>query len=151
MSACYDERLVELATNELVRRRARAMRILLVAWLSVLVALGGAAPSYARLAFGDADHVCHCDARGGHAECACPRCFPELEDGLFAADPSVRGKCGDDDAGWRTLSQPACAEASSAPVVALVVHDDLVPREPPLASRSLDGPDPRPPRDDRAA
>lgn len=78
----------------------------------MLVAVGAAMPAYARLLGGPHAHACACEVRGGHATCACPLCFPELRDADALRDPSapsISGRCGTDDPGWRTLSAPVVA------------------------------------------
>jgi hypothetical protein len=94
-----------------VSRRARSFVRLLVAALAVLVAVGAAMPAYARLLGGPHAHSCSCEVRrgttSGHAHCACPVCFPELDDMDAFGAPTVAGRCGTDDPGWRTLSAPA--------------------------------------------
>lgn len=127
-------------------RRATAWLRLAFALLSLLVALGGTLPAFARMAAGPQAHVCHCETGGAHVHCACPICFPELDDSIEARIASISGKCGEDDNGWRTLSEPAVLPAvfvAFIPVVDAVApamnrHD--------LATRRLDPPDPPPPR-----
>lgn len=131
-----------------MRRWLSAVRAL-VALLAALVAAGAALPVLARLHAGEHAHVCHCDTRGGHAACACPVCFPELQDDDALGHASVSGKCGDDDAGWRTLATPgvlaaAYVVAPAAGRVAGLAEPDLVTGEgrappevpPPEAGRS---------------
>lgn len=80
--------------------------------MAVLVSIGAAMPAYARL-LGIARpqaHACNCDVGGGHSghvQCACSLCFPELDDVDTFGAPSLTGRCGTDDPGWRTLSGPA--------------------------------------------
>ncbi|MBX3232397.1 MAG: hypothetical protein KIT84_22495 [Labilithrix sp.] len=129
-----------------LRRRAIAWLRLALALLSMVVALGGALPAYARMAAGAQAHVCHCDTGGDHAHCACPICFPELDTSLEVRILSISGKCGDDDTGWRTFGEPG---VMPAPFVALVaLTDEETPFAPPreLVTRSCDPPDPPPPR-----
>jgi hypothetical protein len=107
--------------------------------------VGAGLPTYVRLTIGGADHACHCEARGGHAACACPICFPDLDEDGVRHDVSVKGRCGDDDPGWRTLAQP------SVPTTGFVVApapEGVVVR---VSMRQLStqwshAPDPRPPR-----
>lgn len=113
-----------------------------------MVAVGAALPAWARTIAGPEAHVCHCETRGGHAHCACPVCFPELKDGnddLFAGVPSMSGRCGKDDPGWRTL---ACA---GVPTSAFVVsppldHVTLSLAPPVFETQWVGPPDLRPPR-----
>lgn len=131
--------------RENARRRLLRLRLALTLLVAMLVAFGSAAPAYARVLFGPAEHVCHCEARGGHATCGCPICFPELaadDDGVL---PTAKGRCGDDDAGVRTLAQPAVLPALGT-VVSVLTRTTLasiLPR--PLPPRH-DAPEPRPPR-----
>lgn len=134
--------------RELARRRLARLRLALTLLVALLVAFGASAPAYAKLVFGPADHVCHCEARGGHATCGCPICFPELaddDDGPAHGLPSVKGHCGDDEAGVRTLGQPAVMPASISVVgvVGLTAHLPPAPRAGPAPVLA---PDPRPPR-----
>lgn len=126
-----------------------------VACLSLLVAVGAALPSYARLVGGPAEHVCHCEARGAHAggsiDCACPICFPELRsfDDAFAPN-LLKGSCGDDDPGWKTDAvravPPALLVILAAPPARVVpLLEALEPAHVRLT------PEPRPPRQGRAA
>lgn len=124
----------------------------LIAMLSLLVAVGAAAPSYAHLVAGPAVHNCHCEARGGHAECACPICFPALRSPDDAFAPSLlKSSCGDDDPGWQTDAVRA-VPPSLLVVLAPPLPDRLVPLLPVAAPPRLAlTPDPRPPREARAA
>jgi len=127
-------------------RRASAWLRLAFALLSLIVALGGALPAYARMASGPQAHVCHCETGGEHAHCACPICFPELDTSLEARIAAITGKCGDDDKGWRTLAEPGVLPA---PFVAFVPFTEMptpVVRVPELSSRRIEPPDPPPPR-----
>lgn len=122
---------------------------LLVSLVALLVAAGPAAPVFARMIGGPPVHACHCDARGGHAHCACPICFPELvETDVPAIDPTTQiatGICGDDDPAWRTLAVPAVPAVgfSLAPVIRSVA---AAPSTNDLSTQWTDSPDPRPPR-----
>ena len=123
---------------------------LAIAILATLVAVGAPLPTYARLAAGERDHTCHCETRGGHAHCACPKCFPELasgDDKLAAHDrDAVSGRCGDDDPGWRTLAVPAVPANDGFVIVPPLVRV-IVPRAPePPPPQWSSAPDPRPPR-----
>ena len=147
--SCYghDVTLAGVARSirENARRRVLRLRLALTLLVAMLIAFGSAAPAYARVLFGPADHVCHCEARGGHATCGCPICFPELaadDDGVL---PTAKGRCGDDDAGIRTLAQPAVLPALGT-VVGVLTRTPLatvLPRPPPPRH---DAPEPRPPR-----
>jgi hypothetical protein len=53
-------------------------------------------PSVVELMCGKPVHVCHCDARGGHASCACAICHPEDPD-LKRRVLAVQAPCGDDE------------------------------------------------------
>ena len=122
---------------------------LAIAILATLVAVGAPLPTYARLVGGERDHACHCESRGGHAHCACPKCFPELaaDDGLVAPDrDAVSGRCGDDDPGWRTLAIPAVPANEGFVVVPPLARARVAraPDTPPPQWSSA--PDPRPPR-----
>jgi hypothetical protein len=116
-----------------------------VAALSILVALGATLPVYARFFAGPKAHACHCEIGAGHAHCACPICFPELEPDLLSMTESVKGRCGDDDRGWRTLSEPAVLVA---PVITLAPHARALPSSSPSEIHPVAGdpPEPRPPR-----
>lgn len=114
-------------------RRARKWIRLLVAGLSLLVAVGAAMPAYARLLGGPHAHACSCEVRGGHATCACPLCFPELDDVDTFGAPSMAGRCGTDDPGWRTLSAPAVATSGFVLVAPL---ESVVLPAPPLLTPS---------------
>lgn len=120
-----------------------------IAILATLVAVGASLPTYARLVGGERDHACHCEARGGHAHCACPKCFPELasDDRLSAPDrDTVSGRCGDDDPGWRTLAVPA-VPANDGFVIVPPLTRAIVSRAPDTPPRQWSSaPDPRPPR-----
>ena len=127
-------------------RSARTWLQLALAVLSLMVALGSTLPAYARMVAGPKAHVCHCDTAGPHAHCECPICFPDLDSSLEARILSISGKCGDDDTGWKTLSEPGLMPS---PVITLVPAVRIVPltSEPPnLSSRRLDPPEPPPPR-----
>ena len=120
-------------------------RRLFVALCSVVVALGTFLPLYAKLVAGPKAHVCHCESSAsGHARCACPICFPELADEPISTE-TMTGRCGDDDTGWRSFSQPAVVPPAFAVVprsavdLSPIAHVDLHPR-------SDDPPEPRPPR-----
>ena len=120
--------------------------------LSLLVAVGPAAPSYAHLVAGPAVHNCHCEARGGHAECACPICFPELRSPDDAFAPNLlKSSCGDDEPGWRS-DAPRAVPSSTLVVVAAPLPERVAPPLPMMAPPRLAlTPDPRPPREARAA
>lgn len=127
-------------------RSARTWLQLAFAVLSVIVALGGTLPAFARMAAGPKAHVCHCDTGGSHAHCACPICFPDLDTSLEVRILTISGKCGDDDSAWKTLSQPG---VMPVPMITLVPAVWIA--EPSfcvqlLASRGLPPPDPPPPR-----
>lgn len=129
--------------------RVRRWLKLAIAILATLVAVGAPLPTYARLVGGERDHACHCESRGGHAHCACPKCFPELaaDDGLVAPDrDAVSGRCGDDDPGWRTLAIPAVPANEGFVVVPPLARARVAraPDTPPPQWSSA--PDPRPPR-----
>lgn len=130
----------------MIRRLRATFSRLLVTALVVMVAVGAAMPAWARLAGGPPEHACKCEVRGGHAHCACPLCFPELgDDDLVTGLASAKGKCGDDDPGWRTL---ACA---GVPVSSFVVAPPLGRIEPEAAppdalSHAVAPPEPPPPR-----
>lgn len=127
-------------------RSARTWLQLALAVLSLIVALGGTLPAYARMAAGAKAHVCHCDTAGPHAHCECPICFPDLDTSLEARILSISGKCGDDDQGWRTLSEPGVMPApviTLAPLVRIVEPSFRV-RD--FTSRAADPPEPPPPR-----
>lgn len=126
-------------------RRIAALR--LVALLLVaLTAAGASLPTLSRLAAGEPDHVCHCSARGGHAHCACPKCFPELADDGLVEGPVASSRCGDDDAGWATratiaigadgfvLAPPTSGETSAPPPPSLHARDRAGPEPPPPKS-----------------
>lgn len=98
----------------------------LVALVAVLVSFGAAMPAYARLLGGPNAHACTCEVRLGHAHCACPLCFPELNDVDTFGAPSLSGRCGTDDPGWRTLSSPA-VPTSEFVLVALLAGVALPP------------------------
>lgn len=107
-------------------------------------------PAYARLVAGPQPHVCHCEARGGHAHCACPICFPELraDDDLLAGYGVVKGVCGDDDPAYRPVVDLG---VPSSTVTATLVErgailDDLTEPDPVSAAPDID---PRPPRTKR--
>lgn len=107
-----------------------------MALVAVLVSFGAALPAYARLAglAGPQAHACDCDAHGtgsGHARCACPLCFPELNDVDTFGAPSMSGRCGNDDPGWRTLSAPA-VPTSDFVLVAPLARIEM-PLSPPLS------------------
>gem|GEM_PF-5750874 len=130
----------------MLRRVPQTLTRVLVAALVVLVAVGAAMPTWARLVAGPAEHACNCEVRGGHAHCACPLCFPELNDDEDAhGAPSVTGRCGKDDAGWRTL---ACAGVPDSPFVVLAPLGVVDPPRTPPLERTQWGPrpEPRPPR-----
>jgi hypothetical protein len=119
----------------------RALGLLLM----VLVSVGGAMPAYARLVGGPHAHACNCEVVGGHAHCACPLCFPELNDVETFGGPAMTGRCGVDDPGWRTLSSPA-VPTSPFVLVALLVGVEQ-PRSLPLApTQWADRPELPPPR-----
>ncbi|MBX3192708.1 MAG: hypothetical protein KF819_37335 [Labilithrix sp.] len=126
-------------------RTRRSLRRLVAGVLVVLVALGAAMPAWARLVAGPAEHACHCETRGGHAHCACPLCFPELREVETFGAPSVSGKCGTDDPGWRAHANPAVI-ASDFVLAASLAHltvPDAPILPPPLWSEP---PEPPPPR-----
>lgn len=110
-----------------------------------MVALGRTLPAFARMAGGPKAHVCHCETGGAHAHCACPVCFPDL-DTLDLRIASISGKCGDDDTGWRALSEPGVLPASLVTVAPFVhvITPEVRMRE--LASRWSEPPEPPPPR-----
>jgi disulfide bond formation protein DsbB len=118
---------------------------LAVGVLSLLVAVGGSLPWLARWVSGPSTHVCHCETGAGHAHCSCPICFPDLDDGSEHLASEVKGKCGDDDTGWRTLSQPAVFAVGA--IVLPCAHERVtVTRQHDVPSRALAPPDPPPPR-----
>lgn len=101
-----------------------------MALVAVLVSIGAAMPAYARLLGGPQAHACNCDVGGGHSghvQCACPLCFPELNDVDTFGAPALTGRCGTDDPGWRTLSAPA------VPTSDFALLSPLARIEPPLA------------------
>jgi hypothetical protein len=107
-----------------------------VAALAVVVALGAAMPAWARLVAGPRAHACSCEIRGAHAghgqaACACPICFPELNDVDTFGAPSLTGRCGIDDPGWRTLASPAVP--SSDFVLVSPLGRAALPTAPPLS------------------
>ena len=126
---------------------------LLVAALALLVTVGAAMPAYARLLGGPHAHVCSCEVRksshahGGssHADCACPICFPELNDVDTFGAPTLSGRCGTDDPGWRTLSAPA---VPTTPFVLLAppAHVALTLAAPVTPTQWITSPDLPPPR-----
>ena len=88
-----------------LRQLRRAVAASWIARLVVVVAivpmaLSFAMPALARVVAGPPPHVCHCDVRHGHASCACPKCFPDLEEPGFGEDV-LRGQCGDVEAAAR--------------------------------------------------
>jgi hypothetical protein len=121
-----------------------------VALVAVLVSFGAAMPAYARLLglAGPHVHACDCEARAGHsrhAQCACPLCFPELNDVDTYGAPSMTGRCGNDDPGWRTLSAPA-VPTSDFVLVAPLARIEL-PLAPPISpSQWAERPELPPPR-----
>lgn len=100
-------------------------------FLTLLVSVGAAMPTYARLLGGPHAHACTCEVRGGHAHCACPLCFPELNEIDTHGAPSLTGRCGTDDPGWRTLASPA-VPTSDFVLVAPILRIEL-PLSPPLS------------------
>ena len=91
----------------------------------VLSALsGGFLPGLVRLAGGPPPHVCHCELRGGHSTCACPRCNPEFRDDDGQTHDAVHSTCGDADEA--TLGK-AWLAVIPAPHVARRVFETEVP------------------------
>lgn len=86
--------------------------------LAAIIAAGAWLPVFSRLVAGPAAHVCHCDARGGHADCACVICFPELGEVEMFGHASASGACGDDEAAVRPFAIPAVVGASPTGVIA---------------------------------
>jgi len=118
----------------------------LIATLALLVTFGAAMPAYARLLGGPHAHACSCAvSRSGHAECACPLCFPELNDVDTFGHPSMTGRCGTDDPGWRTLSAPA-VPTSDFVLVAPAAHVELTIAPPITPTQWITPPDLPPPR-----
>ena len=128
-----------------MRSRRRWLELAL-AVLSLIVALGGTLPAFARMAAGSKAHVCHCDTAGPHAHCECPICFPDLDTSLETRILSISGKCGDDDTGWKTLSEPGVMPAPVITLVPAVRIVDPAFRVVDLASRRAEPPEPPPPR-----
>jgi hypothetical protein len=118
------------------------------ALVAVLVSFGAAMPAYARLVGAPHAHACHCEVGPGgsrHAACACPICFPELNDVDTFGAPTVIGRCGADDPGWRTLSAPAVPTSGST-VLAPLARIEL-PLPPPISpSQWAERPELPPPR-----
>ncbi len=128
------------------KRLAVAARPLVVL-IAVLVALGPAAPLFARFIAPHA-HVCHCETSNhGHATCECPICFPELRE-RQANDGNValKGVCGDDDPMWRSFATPAVTTPVAFVVLPAPERSLAVVPPPELQPRSNDPPDPKPPR-----
>ena len=123
------------------------VRAVLVAVIVLSTARGGFLPAFARLAGGPPVHACHCEVRGGHSTCACPRCNAELRDDADAdAYGALRTTCGDDaDA---TLGK-AFVSALPAGVSGVVRVGSLVPGtasfadDPSILGRSPESPPPR--------
>ncbi len=112
----------------MTRARRRAIRAkLFVLMVALLVSLGAAMPAWARLAAGPQAHNCKCEVRGGHAHCACPLCFPELREEDDFGSPTVSGRCGTDDPGWKTLASPAILLPGSFLVPALARLETVRP------------------------
>jgi len=113
--------------------------------VALVVAAGATLPVYARAVAGEKAHVCHCHAAGPHANCDCPVCFPDREVDLVSLEQMLKGRCGDDDLGWQTISHPAVLSAIGVMIKAPVstATPTLIPV---LEIRSGDPPDPRPPR-----
>jgi hypothetical protein len=128
-------------------RRARLLVTALSALVALLVSVGASMPAYARLLGGPAAHVCHCEpsAGSGHAACACPICFSELNDVDAFGAPTVAGRCGTDDAGWRTLSDPAVPSVGFVVLApaARVAPTSAWPLEPPQWRERPELPPPR--------
>jgi hypothetical protein len=118
---------------------------LAIGLLTLVVALGTTLPVYARAVSGPQAHVCHCNAAGPHAHCDCPICFPDREIDLVTIDQMLKGRCGDDEAGWQTISHPAILSAAGVLVKSPseVVPQDLNPDREVLRGEP---PEPRPPR-----
>jgi hypothetical protein len=118
------------------------------ALVAVLVSFGAAMPAYARLAGAPRAHACSCDVGHGdsrHAACACPICFPELNEVDTFGAPSLIGRCGADDPGWRTLSAPA-VPTSDFTLVAPLARIEL-PLSPPISpTQWVERPELPPPR-----
>jgi hypothetical protein len=115
---------------------------LVVVFAIVPLALSFAMPALARVVAGPPPHVCHCDVRHGHASCACPKCFPDLEEPGFAEDV-LRGQCGDVEAAARD----AVALDVGVPTPTFVVAPAFV--SPALRTHAVptpDGPPSAPPR-----
>ncbi|MBX3187301.1 MAG: hypothetical protein KF819_09805 [Labilithrix sp.] len=126
--------------------RSRVAVRIAMCLLAALVMLGAALPWYAKSLAGPTPHVCHCETGRGHASCACPICFPSLDDDDSAvAEGAVSGRCGDDEVGFRLdldrglplRGAIAIAPPESSSRLAFAAH---------VAAERFEPPDPRPPR-----
>jgi hypothetical protein len=109
------------------------------------IALQRALPSALELVFGAPAHVCHCDARGGHASCACPICHPddpELKRRVLA----IEAPCGDDDNYVAPSLPPAIVPDVSLWVPGAPWIATLETRIETRVLVSMQGPEPPPPR-----
>jgi hypothetical protein len=116
-----------------------------VALFTLTIVFGTALPAFARVVSGPKAHVCHCETGKGHAHCDCPICFPDREVDLLRVAPTLGGRCGDDETGWRTWSDLAVPPLAIGIVVACETELPALPA-PRLRLRPFEPPDPRPPR-----
>jgi hypothetical protein len=146
------ERGVRGPIHRLRRVAAASWLVRLVVLVALVpVGLSFAMPALARAVAGPPPHVCHCDVRHGHASCACPKCFPDLEEPGFGEDV-LRGQCGDVEAAVRDtmaldagVPSPAFVLAPAFVGPALRCRAVVLPEGPPSA------PPRRPPRSARSS
>jgi len=128
-------------------RNLRSFKPIFAIVLAVVTAFAGSLPALARLAGGPPPHVCHCEVRGGHAMCQCPRCNPELRDPDDTHADVLRASCGDDEDA--TLGKTFVAVLGPCVVAPLprVVTIAPSPLSPPSRKARLrDGPEAPPPK-----
>lgn len=130
-----------------LRKTECIARLALVAVVVIATAFGGMLPALTRLLGGPPVHVCHCEVRGGHATCACPRCNAELRDDEDAdAYGTLRTTCGDDD---EATFGKALVMTHAPRVQALVRISELtrrvffLPSDPSRGPRPPDSPPPK--------
>lgn len=133
--------------SRILRQSSWLVRAALVAVVVLSTALGGLLPAFARLVGGPPVHACHCEVRGGHATCACPRCNAELrEDADADAYGALRTTCGEDEdvtLGKALVSTLPATVSGVVRMGSLVQWSDSFAEDPSTVGRPPSRPPPR--------